>query len=74
MSIKIEKHVAMPKGNYRSKYPLRSMTVGDSFFMAAKDRVEQSTCRSAVYMAAKRCGFKVSCHNVEGGLRVWRTE
>lgn len=55
-----------------AKYPFAEMSVGDSIFFAGHDY------RSAPAFAARkwsqRHDQKFSCRNVEGGLRIWRTE
>lgn len=54
------------------KYPFASMEIGDSIFFEGQDY------RSAPAFAARKWSQrheqKFSCRNVEGGLRIWRTE
>lgn len=61
---------------YTSKYPLRTMSPGDSFFVAAGDK-DIAKVQRAIASAAARQQVKVSTRKVveEGiaGIRVWRT-
>lgn len=76
----IEKNVPMPAPGKRTdkhpfaerKYTFNEMEVGDSAFFAG------SSTLGAEYQSAKllgkRHGKKFAGRNVEGGLRIWRTE
>lgn len=74
--IEIQKNVPIPSNRGRPiKYPLASMEVGDSFFVA-------TTYRTALGAPAARCrkktGFRFAIRAVEEngvkGVRVWRIE
>lgn len=66
----IESDVPVPLPLGMRKYPLEQMQIGDSFFIPAGSRSQQTLV--AVY--AKRYGIKVITRTVEGGIRVWRVE
>ncbi len=76
--IKIEKGIPMPasRRDGHSKYPLKDMEVGDSFFVANSPdgRSPAKTIRWTVgAFRKKNTGTKFSVRVVEGGIRVWRT-
>jgi hypothetical protein len=72
--IKIEKGVIIPapKGgaSRQSKYPYKSMEVGDSFFAPGKN------ARGFSYITqwSKATGNHYISRKVEGGFRIWRTK
>ena len=73
---KIEKGLALPprKG---ARYPFREMEVGDSFFVPCPDeeKIKRQNRLSGASARPKERGLgKFSVRQVEGGLRVWRTE
>ena len=81
---KVQPNVEIPeKGAKRSKYPLRELAVGDSFFVPC-DNDYQHTVRSTVYSHAKRIGITVTLRRCyernnefpegEWGLRIWRVD
>lgn len=78
MTIKIDKGVPVPakyNGLGRApKYPLRSMDVGDSFFVDGLDRdiVGRNKLSSACSAMGKKLGMKFCVMKVDGGARVWR--
>ena len=75
MEIKIEKGVPLPSvGHDRrpSKYPIKDMQVGDSFFVPLEDDPIFTRARQTIYVSARRCGVKVAVRKKEAGLRVWR--
>lgn len=70
-AIKIDKGVPLvPKcaNGKLSKYPWRTMNVGDSFFCTTKN------IQSACSYAALRTGFKFESRKENNGFRVWRTK
>ena len=83
----IDKNVPLPK-NFKplgvTKYPLRKMKIGDSFFMPDEKGLEEKAARQRVYSAAgnirktpKFKMFRVDIRRMKkgrkDGLRVWRT-
>ena len=67
---KIEKGVPKPARAGYSKYPLRKMEVGDSFFIETGD---PSVIRSNVTIFSKRNpGYKFSTRKEGTGIRIWR--
>jgi hypothetical protein len=52
-----------------SKYPWKSMAVGDSFFVPGK--LVENMSPLANYQERKN-GVKFTCRTVDGGVRVWR--
>ena len=75
---KVDANVEIPeKGAKRSKYPLRELGIGDSFFVPCDDDY-QHTVRSTIYSHAKRIGIIVTLRRCfedgEWGLRIWRVE
>lgn len=77
MSIKIDKGIPIPPNPSGrptgSKYPLRDMQVGDSFFVA--NTTSQRVCGTMGNLS-KRVGIKVAIRKVTengvAGVRVWR--
>ena len=66
--IPIESDRAMPAPR-NSKYPFRSMKIGDSFFVADNSgRVRSTAC----VFAARNPDYKFSTRQENGGYRVWR--
>jgi len=86
--LKIEKNKPIPERTYErpTKYPVRELQVGDSFFVPCGPD-EQTGVRSTITSAARRLDYKVVLRkmveavdgegdqsvNVEG-IRVWRVE
>ena len=75
-NFKIEKGIQIPETRgTKSKYPWKTMIVGDSFFVeAAMKSVRYKTIQSAAYRSGKKIGRKFTTRFIDGGLRVWRTE
>jgi len=72
----IEKNVPIQTG-YSNLGPsktefVRSMEVGDSFFLRGEEKTEVAVIRSW-RQAFRHVGVKASFRVVEGGVRVWRT-
>ena len=67
--IKIDKGVPVPAG--RSRYPVRDMAVGDSFFVSC-EKQSSKRIRGSVFASAKYAGIKTIGRSVDGGLRFWR--
>jgi hypothetical protein len=69
---KIERGVKLPKP--QTKYPLRRMKVGDSFFMPTSAGPNAPHCVrcGAAYVRRSIRGFRVSVRKVKTGHRVWR--
>ena len=79
MNCEIEKDIAIPKGGTgrgRNRYPLLSMSVGDSFYIPTLDnesvRKAENRVRGSIRYAALRTGAAFSIRRVDGGIRVWR--
>lgn len=75
--VKIDKDVPIPApGSSRAGrlpvYPLRSMEVGDSFYIKG-NAAKRESVRSAAYHHARTHGGKYTCRSDEFGVRVWRT-
>ena len=73
----IEKDIAIPESTRpsarSSKYPLREMEVGDSFFIpnvVTEDELKKA--RGAIASAAKTAKCKTTTRPMDGGLRVWK--
>jgi hypothetical protein len=73
----IEKDIAIPESTRpsarSSKYPLREMEVGDSFFIpnvSTEDELKKA--RGAIASAAKTAKCKTTTRPMDGGLRVWK--
>lgn len=72
--IQIDKNIEIPGAEYNSKYPLRNMECGDSFFVPGKtvSAISGSTSRY------RKKGWKFVCRTVTEngveGVRVWRTQ
>lgn len=71
---KVEKSVPLPVVRANSVYPFAAMEVGDSFFVAVDDPKKASSIRACSSTFGKKNSKKFSCKQVEGGVRVWRTE
>jgi TusA-related sulfurtransferase len=69
--MKIDKNIPMPTESSRTKYPMKKLAVGDSFFVTT-DR--PAALRGSLHSSAKYHGIKVVVRSQEGGLRVWRAE
>lgn len=69
MTVTIEKNVPMPEKGTYSKYPWKTMEVGDSFFVIVSE-----SARSAMSSNAKRFGIRVMTRKEGDGVRVWRIE
>jgi hypothetical protein len=76
----IEHGIPLPertRGGQRgtSKYPFYVIEIGDSFFVAgAGDSRHQTMVISSTSHARKRTGREFSTRQVDGGIRVWRTQ
>ena len=73
----IEKDIAIPESTRptarSSKYPLRDMEVGDSFFIPNVSTEEElKKARGAIASAAKTAKCKTTTRPMDGGLRVWK--
>lgn len=66
--IVVEKDVPIPPRSRRTKYPWRSMEIGDSFFAKIKD----TSAGPLVQQAQKSTGFLFTTRRVDGGVRIWR--
>lgn len=77
---KIESNVPMPEPLYwRSKYPLRQMKIGDSFFIPGKTLKERTRCTVAgAWFSKRNPEYKFTTRTVMEsgikGVRVWRVE
>lgn len=82
MTIKIDKNVPMPSRRAGSlRYPWSEMVVGDSFFVKANDKGQQTNLilQSATqWMRRTGSTYKFSTRKViekgVAGIRVWRVE
>ena len=72
----IEKNVPIPTGfTGNKKYPFADMVVGDSVFFKGKSTYDApATAARQHAFKNKRAGVKFLCRNVDGGLRIWRTQ
>ena len=68
----IEKGIAVtqPRRGRPSKYPVKEMKVGESFFVPKAT----SEFQRSVSQLGRRAGVKLSSRVVDGGVRVWRIE
>lgn len=55
-----------------AKYPFSTMNVGDTAFFEGQD--SSGLAAKAARHLGHRKGWKFSARNVEGGVRIWRTE
>ena len=73
MSYAIEKNIPIPEitlsATGREKYPFGELEIGDSFFVADKEKMH-----STVVSAAKRLNRKFRSLVENGGTRIWRVE
>lgn len=74
----VEKGISVPPSVTASRYPFKTMNVGDSFFVEVEaDKTMKAQSRistaSRAY-SAKNGGGKFTVRQVTGGLRVWKTE
>ncbi len=70
----IEHDIKIP---YKAKYPLADMSVGDSFCLPLNGRTATALQRLAstrVRYQGKKLGRKFTIRQVDGGVRIWRTE
>lgn len=68
---KIEKGIPQPARNGCTKYPLRQMKVGESFFVG--ESTNASVVRSNIALFSKRNpDYKFSTRKEGTGIRVWR--
>jgi hypothetical protein len=71
--IGIDKDIPIPTDDRRngtsSKYPFKSMNIGESFFVAGK---KIQNIGYAVTRAKKMYGNDYTARTVIGGVRVWR--
>ena len=82
MAFEIEKDIPVSprkKKGYRSKYPFKSMGIGDSFFVpvASSPRGGMSSLCGACRNGSERLfggSGHFSVRTVEGGYRVWRVK
>jgi hypothetical protein len=68
-NFKIDNDVPIPEPRGASKYPFRSMEVGDSFL--AEDKRAGA---AASFFARRNKEYRFACRSVPGGLRIWRIE
>jgi len=75
---KIDKKIPCPPRAIHGiwKDVMRSMEVGDSFFVPEADFPGTGArgTASGIFTASKKMGFRMATRSVEGGLRVWRLE
>lgn len=78
-SFAIEKGIPIvPQRNVISKYPFKTMEVGDSFFVPCaggderKTMARITTAISQFKKAKNQSELRFSVRTVEGGLRCWR--
>lgn len=66
--------VPVPPPSTRSKYPWRSMKVGESFLIEATTNERVKAAHAQVAAAATRTGRRFTARRMapEGGVRVWR--
>ncbi len=81
---KIEKGIELPslsskrgveRGRYGKSrdYPFKDMIIGDSFLIQEPEEI-WGKARKAAALWGKRHDRKYTTRQVDGGLRVWRTE
>lgn len=70
MDFKIEKGYPLPDAWPGFVRTLRKLKVGDSFHIPDPGLATQAT----IWALARREGIRVSCRQMQGGLRVWRVE
>ena len=68
--LQIEKDVPIVMSK-RMTYPYKEMDVGDSFFVP---NGKMQTLSNANWRVGKKLGVKFTARQVEGGVRVWRTQ
>lgn len=69
----IEKSVPVPALSTRIHYPFSQLEVGDSFLVPEADKKKAASVRACASSFAKKNGWKLTCKQSDGGLRVWRT-
>ena len=68
---KIEKNIPMPTNRGPvSRYPLKDMEIGDSFFVAGRDHAARNIRGVLQRHRPKRFSVRMQ----DGGIRVWRIE
>jgi len=85
VTFEVQSEVPIPRAGstrkYTSKYPLRTMAVGDSFFMPVEGdnfvRAQRTVASAASRQSIKIATRRVT-EDIDGvptrGIRVWRTE
>ena len=69
----IEKNIPMPnKRSDRISYDIKSMEVGDSFYVEGQDCAENNSAYMASQRFSKKTGRKFTGKKMEGGVRIWR--
>lgn len=77
MPYEIQKNIPAPhEGTKFSRYPFKTMEIGDSFFVPDKDLTSMGSLYSATaqYKRRNNVTFKVKKFPLEQGFRVWRIE
>lgn len=76
--MEIEKNIPIPNdrphAGRKAKYPFAEMAIGESVFFPGESSNGYSAPYAAARMTATRKGMKFTARNVDGGLRIWRTE
>ena len=74
--IEVDKNIPVPKPRGKGRYPLRTMKVGESFFVPADDQQWTQNRLSSIAWAIKGKKYRTKRVTEKGvdGVRVWRTE
>ena len=78
MTYKIDKNVPIPESNLRgSKYPIREMKVGDSFYLESEGEVKGARDAALKHIKRQKNGYKdwdYTTRKDGDGYRLWRVK
>ena len=73
MKFKIEKNVKVPDTVHGiTKYPLRKMAPGDSFFVPTSEAPRSGLYTTVSIFSKRNPEYKFTVRSVDGGWRIWR--
>ena len=70
MTIKIDKNIPIPDRMRDYKYPIKDLSVGDSFYVEGMSPSD----RSQITAKGRLCNMRLVTRVVDKGIRVWRIE
>lgn len=70
--MKIDKNIPMPTPSRGTKYPFKTMSVGDSVFYDNEITGSQSSPAVSAHTYGRKNGKKFSARNEGDGVRIWR--